>query len=89
MLNRFLIDKYHIEQVAQVQADNPINEVDLSDFKTVQAQLRQYLSESSGSTEMRVLSIKELESAIERYAYGFGQWIDGINCILKDVDTAQ
>ena len=82
MLNRFLIDKYHIEQVTQVQVDNPIIEVDLSNFKTVKTQLNQFLSESSGSTEMRVFSIKELEAAIERYAYGFGQWVDGIACIL-------
>ena len=88
MLNRFLVEKYHIEQVALVQADNPVHEVDLSNFKTVQAQLHQYLSESSGSTEMRVFSIEELESAIERYAYGFGQWVDGVRCILKESDTA-
>lgn len=82
IINRFLIDKYHIEQVTQVQVDNPIIEVDLSNFKTVNAQLHQFLSESSDGTEMRVFSIKELETAIERYAYGFGQWIDGIDCVL-------
>lgn len=83
MLNRFIVDKYGIEPVAKVPVDHPVREVDTANFEAVQIQLDRFLAESTGSTEMHVFAIGALEDAIAQYAYGFGQWVDGINCVLQ------
>lgn len=83
MINKYLIEKYCIKMVQPTNVMNEITEVNEKDFDVILAALQHYLDHSSGNTEMNVFTIESLENAIERYAFGFSQWVDGIKSILK------
>ena len=83
MLNRYLVKKYCIEMIDATHVNNPIKEVDVKDFSLVQKSLEKYLKFSSGETKMNVFNVESLECAIERYAFGFAQWIEGLKSALK------
>ena len=82
MLNKFIVDKYKISQVDSVPVLNPIQEVNLDNFEAVRRSLKRYLAESTGQIDTHVFPIDTLEAEIERYAYGFGQWVDGVMTVL-------
>ena len=87
MLNQFIVNKYNISPIDCVQVNNPIQEVDINNFESIRKSLNRYLSDSSGQTNTRVFPLEALESTIERYAYGFGQWTDGIKKGLRYLST--
>lgn len=83
MLNQYLVKKYCIKMIESTYVNNPIKEVDIADFALIQKSLEEYLNVSSGETEMNIFTIESLENAIERYAFGFAQWVEGIRSVLK------
>lgn len=83
MLNQYLVKKYCIDMIDFTYVNNPIKEVDVRDFSLIQKSLEKYLKSSSGKTKMNVFNVESLECAIERYAFGFAQWIKGIKSALK------
>lgn len=82
MLNQFFIEKFKIGQVDSEMITNPVTEVDINNFEAVRQSLAYFLSESSGRTDTNVFPVEELEKSIERYAFGFGQWIDGVKNVI-------
>lgn len=83
MLNQYLVKKYHIKMVEFTHIDNPIKEVDIADFGLIQKSLEEFLKVSSGEIQMNIFTIESLENAIERYAFGFNQWTEGIKSALR------
>lgn len=83
MLNQYLVKKYCIEMIESTYIDNPIKEVDMKDFSLIQKSLEEFLSSSSGEIKMNVFTIESLENAIDRYAFGFTQWVEGVKSVLK------
>lgn len=80
MLNRYITEHYQIEPVRAVPFDCPIAEVHPENLEIVLKALDSYLQESTGSTQMKVFRADSLIQAIERYAYGFSQWVEGVLC---------
>ena len=83
MLNQYLAKKYCIKMVHQTDIANIITEVNIEDFNMILEALQRYLNDSSGNIEMNVFTIESLEIAIERYAFGFEQWADGVKSMLS------
>lgn len=78
MLNQYIIRRFEIEPVHCVPFVCPVSEVDPENLRIVLKALDSYLQESTGSIQLRVFTADSLVQAIERYAYGFSQWAEGV-----------
>lgn len=83
MLNNYLVKKYAIEIPEYVYFCCPIKEINIENFTYIQRSLNSYLENSSGEIKMNIFTIDSLEKAIEQYAFGFAQWVEGVKSILK------
>lgn len=78
ILNRYLIDKYKLKPANYVEVANPIKEIDITDFKYIQYSLKHFVEASIQGSKTKVFTIESVERALERYAFGFEQWVEGI-----------
>ena len=78
MLNQYIIRRFDIEPVRCVTFACPVSEVDAHNLEIVLKALDSYLQESNGSIRLRVFTADSLVQAIERYAFGFSQWAEGV-----------
>lgn len=79
MLNQFIVDKYSMKLLDKVVVNNPIDYTDEKDQDEILAALQNYMTESNGSTDLNVFTVESLEQSIQKYAFGFNQWIKCIH----------
>lgn len=80
MLNQYIIKHFEIEPVHNISFECPVSEVQADNLEIVLKALDSYLHESTGSIQLKVFTADSLVQAIERYAYGFSQWVEGVMC---------
>ncbi|MDE6034835.1 MAG: hypothetical protein K2G36_02885 [Ruminococcus sp.] len=82
MTNKYIAEKYYLQDIVETFIDNPIAEIDLNNLCNVKSAIYRFIEESSDKTEMKVFDIENLENAIERYAFGFSQWSEGVKSMI-------
>lgn len=82
MLNQFLVKKYAMKLLEETPVNDPIFQTNQDDQKAISDALEKFLTDSTGSTEMNVFTVESLEQALEKYAFGFSQWVEGVRTLL-------
>ena len=82
MTNKYIAKKYYLQDIVETFIDNPIAEIDLNNLCNVKSAIYRFIEESSDKTEMKVFDIDSLENAIEKYAFGFSQWSEGVKSMI-------
>jgi hypothetical protein len=82
MLNQFLVKKYGMKLLEETPVNDPIFQTNQDDQNAILDALEKFLTDSTGSTEMNVFTVESLEQALEKYAFGFSQWVEGVRTLL-------
>lgn len=82
MINKYIVKKYCLQDIIDTHIDNPITEISLNNLYNVKSAIYRFIEESSNKTEMKVFDIDSLENAIEKYAFGFSQWSEGVKSMI-------
>lgn len=82
MLNQFLVKKYCMKLLEETPVNDPILQTNQDAQKAISDALEKFLTDSTGSTEMNVFTVESLEQALEKYAFGFSQWLEGVRTLL-------
>lgn len=66
----------------ETPVNDPILQTNQDAQKAISDALEKFLTDSTGSTEMNVFTVESLEQALEKYAFGFSQWLEGVRTLL-------